>query len=204
MIITGLRRSLHASQRIAIYVDSKYTFSVPESIIADEGIYIGKEITSKELDDLRERSEHQELKNKVANYISIRPRASSEIRQYLAKKTNRKDLDNLILDLTESGLIDDRKFASWWVDQRRTFTSKSTKEIKKELFAKGIDEEIMNEALRAEEFEDSDMEAVRKLVEKKKLFLSHKNLTEEELSLKINQFLQRKGFDWDTIRKARD
>lgn len=201
MKITRLKRGVRNAQKIAIYVDSKYTFSVLESILVDENLYIDKEITAEDLDRIKSLTETLELKVKLINLISRRPRSEREIQQYLSKQKI-KDNNGIVETLKNEGYIDDTKFAEWWIDQRVAFKNRSINEIRSELLGKGISKDIIENAIGKADLSDNEVMSIKLLAEKKKRLLMHKNLTTEQLNEKIVQFLLRKGFRWELIQKA--
>lgn len=201
MKITRLKRGVRNAQKIAIYVDSKYTFSVLESILVDENLYIDKEITEEDLDRIKDLTESLELKVKLINLISRRPRSEREIQQYLLKQ-NIKDNKGIIETLKNEGYIDDTKFTEWWIDQRVAFKNRSINEIRSELLGKGISNDIIENAIGEADMTESEMKSIKLLAEKKKSLLKHKKLTTEQLNEKVVQFLLRKGFRWELIQKA--
>lgn len=190
------------AQKIAIYVDSKYTFSVLESILVDEKLYIGKEVDEVDLDRIRSATESLELKVKLINLISRRPRSEQEIRQYIKKLNLKNKIESLIETLKKEGHIDDLKFSQWWIDQRTTFKNKSANEIRNELLGKGISNDIIENTLGETDLSETELTSIKLLAEKKKRLLAHKNLTKAQLNEKMMQFLLRKGFRWDIIQKA--
>ena len=202
MKITRLKRGVRNAQKIAIYVDSKYTFSVLESILIDENLYIDKEITEVDLDRIRELSEALEIKVKLINLISRRPRSEKEVTQYIAKQRLTDNSEKVIVLLKEDGYIDDTKFAKWWIDQRVAFRNKSSNEIRNELRNKGISNDIIENAIEETNMSENEVSSIKLLAEKKQNLLQHKNLTTEQMNEKIVQFLLRKGFRWEIIQKS--
>ncbi len=202
MKITRLVRNVHNKEKIAIYIDSKYTFSVLESILASESLYVGKDITESELDNLRRLGEYKLLKQKALKLISLRPRSESEIRKYLQKKTSEDMIGKLVSDLVETKDIDDNAFAKWWKDQRRTFTNKSAFEIKTELRKKGLSEESTRDANEDANEQQVEINSAKELIIKKKSALQYKNYEKTVLETKVKTFLLRKGFSWETINQA--
>lgn len=202
MKITRLKRGVRNTQKIAIYVDSKYTFSVLESILVDENLYIDKEITAEDLDRIKDLSESLELKVKIINLISRRPRSEREIQQYLSKQKIKDSAEKLINILKDEGHINDTKFANWWIDQRLAFKNRSINQIKSELLGKGISNDIIENAIGEADMSDSEISSIKLLAEKKQRLLMHKNLTTEQMNEKVVQFLLRKGFRWELIQKA--
>lgn len=102
--------------------------------------------------------------------------------------------------LTESGLIDDARYA------RRLAETQSTKPMgvyafKRRLRAKGIGEDDAEEALEA--FDDAQQqEAAKQAAEG--LIRKYAALPRREARSKLSQALARRGFGWDAIQGAVD
>ncbi|OGG24312.1 hypothetical protein A3A79_03960 [Candidatus Gottesmanbacteria bacterium RIFCSPLOWO2_01_FULL_43_11b] len=131
--------------------------------------------------------------NAVIRFVSFRPRSEKEIRDFLTKKIIKwKVSDDLLLNkvidrMEDLGYIDDKKFADWWVEQRTRFRPKGNRVIEYELYQKGIAKDIISDALMAR----NSVEAARKAVAKK-------NFDKK----KLYEYLTRRGFDADTIKKV--
>ncbi len=65
----------------------------------------------------------------------------------------RRGLEAAIPKLIELDLLDDQKFARWWVEQRLRFRPKGNRALTAELLAKGIDREIISQVLLSPEQE---------------------------------------------------
>lgn len=100
----------------------------------------------------------EKLLNKALNLLSYRPRSVAEMRQ--------RGLEAVIPKLIELDLLDDQKFARWWVDQRRTFRPRGNIALKTELLQKGIDREIIASVLLSK---DEELSLAQKLLAKKNL-----------------------------------
>nr|WP_282005418.1 regulatory protein RecX [Propioniciclava sinopodophylli] len=96
----------------------------------------------------------------------MRARSRAELAQAMAKKAVPEAIIEAVLDrFEEAGLVDDAQFAGLWVEgqQRRM---KSTRALKQELRLKGVDAEVVDEAL-AETADDADYQAASALARKK-------------------------------------
>ncbi len=203
MVITRLVRGVRNPQKIAVYVDSKYTFSVLEYILTNENLYIGKELSEKELESIKSVSKNQEIKNKVIALISRRPRSEKEVIDYLRNRVDVEAIPSLISELKEKDYINDQSFANWWIDQRKTYTNKSKNIIRQELVKKGIARDIIDSQLENID-ESDDLQSAKELLTKKKRLLEHKNLEKRELDQKLITYLQGRGFTWEIIKKVLD
>lgn len=201
MQVTKLARGIRNPEKVALYIDSKYTFSVLDTILSSEDIYVGKRVTDIDLEKLQSLNQKQEIKNKVLALIARRPRSEFEVKTYLRNRLTEEETLELITNLKESNYINDTEFTKWWIEQRRTFTTKSTNFIKQELIKKGIDKNIIEDSLE-EEDPEIDINKAKKLLEKKIKVLSSKNLNKQELNKKLISYLQNRGFNWETIKQV--
>ena len=125
---------------------------------------------------------------KLFRFVAVRPRSEKEIRDWFRRRKIPEDLHLSLFDRLKSlDLLDDRKFAAWWVEQRIQFRSKSKKEIEYELRNKGIDKEIITEALAGSGIDE--LKSAKKLLER------YASRTRQQ---KID-YLARKGFAWEVI-----
>lgn len=201
MTITRLVRGVRNPNKVAIYVDSKYTFSVLDNILFRENLYVGKEINQKDIDYLKSIGERQELKNKVLNLIEKRPRSEWEVVNYLKNRTTPEETVELVEELKQDKYINDHDFAIWWIDQRQTFTNKSIGVIRQELLKKQINKEIIESELEKID-KETDLESAYELLIKKKKQIEYKNLEPKKLDQKLITYLQGKGFDWETVNQV--
>ena len=147
-------------------------------------------------------------------YLTRRPRSEKELREYLQKKSTRFTteseyvltlhlLDEVIAKLQSQKFQSDYDFAIWWKQQRNRFRLKGDSVIKMELKQKGIDRDIIEQVFQVQDEEDiSDQEKVRQIVEKR--FEKVRLLSKHEQYEKLGSYLARRGFSWDTIKRAID
>jgi regulatory protein len=97
-------------------------------------------------------------------------------------------------------LIDDEKFAKWWVEQRMSFRPKGKRILNYELGIKGIDRDIIEKVLSETQIDEA--KTAKELLEKK--LYRWKNLDRLKAQKKMSDFLARKGFEWEVIKNAID
>ena len=140
----------------------------------------------------------------AVNFLSYRPRSEKETRDKLKLKNIQQELiEKVIGKLKEQKFIEDAEFARMWISHRLKLSPKSKRILKMELLQKGIDLETIEKALevnRGEEGDDSQQ--ARKLVEQK--IGKYKGMPKQEIYQKLGGFLGRRGFNWETIKKAID
>lgn len=156
--------------------------------------------------------DYQKYLNKVLRFLSYRSRSEKEVLDYLQKKQTPYEIQSAIMDfLKERRFVNDEEFARGWIDQRLRSRPKSIRMLKLELKNKGISEDIATKAISSFQFSISndleqqgvnDLDTAKKLVSKK--IERYRHLPKQELYQKLGGFLGRKGFDWETIKKAID
>ena len=146
------------------------------------------------------------LIERVYKLLSIRDRSEKEIRDYVKRRNFKfkmahpasggkgrdlitdSEVEEVIKDLKEKGLINDEKFAESWIASRSR--KYGVIKIKQELAQKGIRDfqyKITNEE-----------QIMEKLLERK--LKSWKNLELIELKKKAIDFLLRRGFEFGVVK----
>ncbi|BBZ04967.1 regulatory protein RecX [Mycolicibacterium chitae] len=118
--------------------------------------------------------------------LTVRARTRAELAEQLSKRGYPDDIAATVLNrLVEVGLLDDADFAEQWVRSRRINAGKGRRALAAELRTKGVDDEVIDDALagidagaerqRAEELvraklrrerlsDDDDVKVTRRLV----------------------------------------
>lgn len=147
------------------------------------------------MDKIKTRAE-----NNAYSLLRVRPRSEREIRERLKLKGyNDSIIDDVVEGLKRRSDIDDGKFAKFWVDSRMHLNPVGDIVLKHELKDKGIEDSIIESALetKAEAYDEYEV-AFNMAAEK---FERLKKLDRRKASKRIYDFLLRRGFKYDTIRK---
>ncbi|MEK9176157.1 MAG: RecX family transcriptional regulator [Patescibacteria group bacterium] len=138
--------------------------------------------------------------NLSLRYLSYRPRSEKEILDYLKKKKlDEEIIAQIIAKLIEYKFIDDTAFTKFWIEQRSEYKHKPIRVIRFELLQKGIEKELIEESLPKESGE-LDLENAKRLKEKKMDF--YRNLDPKKRQEKVMNYLLRKGFSYEIVKKA--
>jgi regulatory protein len=191
-VITDIEPQKHDEERVSIYLDGKFGFGVSRMAAAARGLVLGRSMTDDEIEALRNDDEVERALNATLNFLSYRPRSRREIEDYL----RRKGIDQLaapavVARLERMGLVDDREFARFWVENRQTFRPRGVRALRFEMRQKGLDNEVIDTAL--EDIEDE--EPIAYSVGQKKQ-QSYRSLQGREFLTRMTQFLQRRGFPY--------
>ncbi len=206
MKITALKTQLRDVDRVNVFVDGKYSFSLDITQVAELGIKTGKEYSAEELAELENESQFGKLYTRSLEYALIRPRSQREMRDYLYRKTRdtptkmggmRKgvsvELTQRVFDrLTDRGYLSDEKFALFWVENRNVRKGSSKRKLQAELQAKGVERSIIERTLEGSE--RSDAEEIQKIIAKK--------ASRYDDEQKLMAYLMRQGFRYDDVKEA--
>lgn len=191
-----------SGKRINIFLDGKFSFGIDLENFVNFGLKVDQELTEAEVEEIIKKAEFQKTLDKLLKFATLRPRSEREFKDYLKRKKVHESIHNELFNrLKRLELMDDRKFAQWWVEQRNSFRPKPKSILYKELCIKGINREIIRKIL--EELKVDESKIAKELLEKKsyrwdKLAKVDKNKARQ----KAAQFLARKGFAWEIVDRV--
>ncbi len=199
-IITGIKQQKNKN-RVNVYLDDEFGFGIDLDNFVLLHLKVDQELTEKEVEEIVKKAEFQKTYDKLLRFAMVRPRSMKEITDYFRRKKVHESMhEKLVEKLKHLELIDDAKFARWWIDQRANFKPKPKRILIQELRIKGIAKEIIDEVLGEEVVDEEKMAG--ELLEKKAY--KWKNLPAREARQKMSQYLAGKGFSWDVIQKVVD
>lgn len=195
MIISSIKAQIKNPNRVSIFVDGKYSFSLSLDELLDTKLRNGQEISTQELKKLQQLSNDGKLRMRAFEWLMIRPRSTRELTDYLRRKQAGDELTQKIIgDAQKRGYQNDSTFAAWWVEQRRSGKQRSARYIMQELASKGISREISTEVLAENETEDID--TLRILVAKKRRAARYAD------DKKLTEYLVRQGYSFSLIKEV--
>lgn len=125
--------------------------------------------------------------------LSMSPKTRKQLEDKLKEKNIPEAAAKEALEkMTEVGLIDDQQFAKSWVYSRYTYKGLSAMAIKRELKLKGVDEDIINEALETVGHDEEWQKALEMVARKAK---STKHLDKQVRVRRLVGMLARKGYN---------
>jgi regulatory protein len=135
---------------------------------------------------------HSEARNIVLNQLNFMPRSRKELETTLAKRHVEPDVAKSVLDrFEEIGMVDDTAYAELLVRSRCNTKRVSRTVLRQQLRQKGVDQEIIEDALMVITEED-ELRMATELVEKKLRAMS--NLEPEVRKRRLFGLLARKGY----------
>ncbi len=186
--ISGQKRN---KNRINIFLDGKYAFSLSRTTVAR--IQIGQNLSQATIEDLLSEDSVESAKQRVFRFVSYRPRSIWEVERYLARKGyDETTIERVIERLAELKILDDQEFTRYWVEQRETFRPRSRRALQHELFQLGVDRKIVEETVNQV---DEMAAAYRAGTKKMNIW---RDYSHDDFFAKMIPHLQRRGFNYAT------
>jgi len=188
--ITAIVRQKRNPERVSIFLDEEYAFGLTRIVAA--WLQVGQYLSEEKIDSLQA-EDAQEVAYLIAiKYLDYRERSETEIRAHLNKRDiNERVIEDVIDRLLRSGLVDDRRFAANWVENRLEFRPRGRRALFYELRQKGIAEEIIQDTL--DPINDEEL-AYQAAIKKAK---NYQSLEWDEFRKKMLGFLSRRGFSYN-------
>ncbi|MEE8359426.1 MAG: regulatory protein RecX [Candidatus Omnitrophota bacterium] len=139
---------------------------------------------------------------KALNYaerlLAVKDRSRREIEQRLEDKSYNKDcIAEVVEYLKQKGFVDDKRLVSEWLKASSTWRPKGVLAIKSELYKRGINEELINDALKDADIGYDEYKIAKAIVEKRSKEL--KGVNDFKRKKNLYSYLARRGFSFDVI-----
>ena len=109
-------------------------------------------------------------------------------------------MGEIILDLKNSGLIDDEAFAKAFIHDKRITKPVSSRQLSQELRKKGISESIIKNILSEADEEEGEEDRALKTATKKWEQLLRRETDDKKRKQKLIAFLGSRGFEYQVIK----
>jgi regulatory protein len=161
------------------------------------GLRVGQPITPERLEEITAAETLRRAKESAFQLLSYRDRSEKEITDRLGRRGYEEPVIAAVRDyLRTAGYLDDAGFARRWIADRGS--SRGRRALNYELRQKGVDAEILTEAMAA----GCDVETERasaRLTAVKRVGADPADKS-REAQAKLAAYLGRRGFGYDTIR----
>ncbi|MDO8536487.1 MAG: regulatory protein RecX [Candidatus Omnitrophota bacterium] len=140
-------------------------------------------------------------RNNAYALLRMRPRSVYEIRNRLKLKGYADTLvEDVVASLERAGELNDEKFAHFWIESRMHMNPAGDVVLRHELKRNGISDNIIETALteKAEKYDEYELS----LSMAKDRFERLKKLDRRKAMKRIYDFLLRRGFKYDNIRRV--
>lgn len=195
MKITVIKQQVKNPERVSIFVDGKYEFSLSLDELVKYKLKYNDELDNADIKKFKKISADGKLRARTLEWLMNRPHSEREFRDYLyRKKIEPEQIDSLVSEMIVKGYLDNVKFAEWFTELQAR-RGKSDRAIRSELFKKGIGREIVDKAIAQSAGEEE--QRLRSMIEKKAKLTRYKSDPE-----KLMRYLVGQGFGWQAVKDA--
>ena len=93
MIITDIKQGVKNPNRVNVFVDSSFAFSLDVAQVVEYKLKVGMQLSEDELVKLKRASEFGKLYQRALEWVLMRPRSEREVREYLWRKLHKASSD---------------------------------------------------------------------------------------------------------------
>lgn len=192
--ITALRTQKRNPDRVNVYLDGRFAFGL-QAIVAAK-LRVGQRLSDAEIEALQEQDVLEKAYERALRFLSYRPRSTAEVRRNLRDKGIPSPVIEAVVErLTRAGLLDDAAFARYWVEQREEFRPRGGAALRHELLQKGVDREIIEEALQNLDEAHNAYHAAKKRASR------YRHLDQATFYRRMAGYLQRRGFPYEVVKE---
>lgn len=195
MKIESLREPSVRGGRYTVTLDDGKKLRLEKAVVADFGLYVGRELDEDELRRIRESNAKASARARAVRIISATSVSQKELRRRLIEKGEREDdADEAVQWLSDLNLLDDRQTARQ-LAQAAARKGYGKARIRQILYQKGVDRELWEEAM--EDLPEPDDAIDRFLASRFK-----GRVPDEKETKRAVDALLRRGHSWSDIRPA--
>jgi regulatory protein len=170
-------------------------------LIAGFGLRQGKRLSESEYGELSAGLQERKLRDTAYRLLARRSHSIKELADKLRQRGFPiSEISELVDEFREKELLDDRRFAESWVENRLRLRPRGKRLLIAELRSKGVDGHTAEEIVREKLDGTDESERAFKLLIERRQRLVRENWVDTKR--KIHNFLRYRGFDLDDIRRA--
>lgn len=197
--ITKIEAQKRTKDRVNIYIDESYAFSVSAELVYRDGLRKDLEINEEKLKEVVKEDNIIKCKNTALRIVERSYKTEKEIIEKLFEKGYEKDeIDKTLEFLREYKFINDEAYTRMYVKDRAKTQGRG--KIKYALMKKGVDHENIESALETID-KDEEKEAALELARKRYLVISKRESDKYKLWNKLYRFLVGRGYDYSLVKE---
>ncbi|MGH2583635.1 MAG: regulatory protein RecX, partial [Dehalococcoidia bacterium] len=183
--------------RYNVFVDGEFALALDAEVLAGSGLRVDQPVTAERLRELAVTDLRKRALDGALRFLAARPRSEAEIRQRLLRRGLPHDIVVTTIErLREYGYVDDAEFSRFWVESRSGANPRGRYVVRRELRAKGVDQETVDTALEGLTEEASAAKAARKKAR------SLQGLEHRVFYTRLTGYLVRRGFGYEVVRQT--
>lgn len=195
--ITKVQRKGKRGDTFAVYIDDGLAFEVDQETLIKMNLKEGQTIDANTEREIRYFSERAQARVKALRLLAVRSRSISEMKQRLTMAGfSQEVIDDAVQWLVSLNYLDDVRFAEEFVRTQTRLRPMGRRRLHAELKARGVLNEAIQKAV--DSLEEDEVHIAKEAA--RKGWARYKKLPSEKARRRLMGYLQRRGFDYSTIR----
>lgn len=197
-VITKIEVQKRNKDRVNIYLDNEYAFSISMELVYKESLKAKMEIDVERLKDIADKEGYLKCKNTALRIIERSFKTEKEIRDKLKEKEyTDNQIEKTVEFLREYNFINDESYVKAYINDK--LATRGRQKIKYDLIKKGVDKNLIDEKLSCIDSEDEKNTAFN-LAKKKYNSIKKSESDTYKLSGKLYRFLMSKGYNYELVK----
>ena len=192
-MITRLAAGVKNPDRVNIYINEKFAFSLDLAQVVDYKLKPGQTIDESRLLELKQASDFGKIYALALKKALGRPQSEREMRDYLRRKNRPEFVEPIIAKLRQKHYLDDAAYARFKIASGRVQKGMSKRRLELELRQKGLTDELIQATVEKHD----DASALDRLIAKKRKKYPGDDPKSRE---KFLRYLLAQGFAYDAVR----
>ena len=199
-VITKIEIQKRNKERVNIYLDEEYAFSISAELVYKENLKVKDVIDIDKLKAVADKEAYIRCKNSALKIIERSYKTEKEIVEKLQMKGyEERHIEASIQFLKEYKFLNDDYYVEAFI--RDKINSKGSIRIKQDLIKKGISRDVIEEKLCKID-KSSEKDTAKELAEKKLRIIKKSENDTYKISSKIYRFLISKGYTYDIVKEV--
>ncbi len=197
MKITDVAVQQKNKNRVSVYADGEYCFSLDGADALRLGVKVGAEISQKDLETYNLESNLSKAKEKAFDIVTRKAVTEKELREKLRDKGYDKTICDIVINtMQEYNYINDSDYCERFLEYSVSKGWGRSK-IKFELKRRGVEDDLISAAL--DDFCDNPVERIYDILSVK---FAGVDLSDFKQKQRVVRFFASRGFDFDSISSA--
>lgn len=199
-IITKIEIQKKNKERVNIYLDEEYAFSISAELVYKENLKVKDVVDIEKLKSVADKESYLRCKNSALKIIERSYKTEKEVIEKLQMKGYEQNhIEASIEFLKEYKFLNDDYYAEAFIKDK--LNSKGSQRIKQDLIKKGIPSDKIEEKLEGID-KIAEKNTARVLANKKLRIIQKSENDTYKISGKLYRFLISKGYAYDVVKEV--
>ena len=200
LTISSVEEQKHNKEKLSVFCDGKYKFSISVNAWIENRLHIGDTITDEQIESIHKTDGPNLAFMQIVNYLGYGEKTEKQV----LKKLFEKGYDDFsstqaIQKAKELNYINDERYTEEYISKIAIPKKMGKQKILTALIQRGISKDIIQDKLSELYDEDEMSDFVYTMAVKKCQQLQEKGNNPRQAQQKVYQFLLSKGFSYETV-----